>query len=94
MDNRSGLLIFGIFVLLFAFTFVFGLDALAVPNLTYGVLAMIGFTVCVFGSLVNGLFIRRDGGALAVWYFTYTIVTGIVFVWFMTRCGTAFGWWT
>jgi hypothetical protein len=94
MDNRSGLLIFGIFVLLLAFTFVFCLDALAIPNVTYGVLAMIGYLVCLVGGLMNGLFIRKDGGALSIWYFTFSIITGIIFVWYMTRCGTAFGWWT
>jgi branched-subunit amino acid transport protein len=94
MDNRSGLLIFGIFVLLFAFTFVFGLDSLNIPNVVYGVLAMIGYVVCISGALINGVLMRKDGGALSVWYFAYSIIVSIIFIWYMTRCGTAFGWWT
>lgn len=94
MDNRGGLIIFCIFVLLLVFTLFFGIDALENANVSYGVLALIGFLVCIFGSLMNGLFIRRDGGALAPWYLTFTVVSAIIFVWYATRCGTAFGWWT
>lgn len=94
MDNRSGLLIFAIFVLLFAFTFVFCWDALDKENVFYGVLALIGYVTCVSFGLFNGLLLRKDGGALAVWYYGYTILVSIVTVWYFTRCGTAFGWWT
>jgi len=97
MDNRGGLIIFFIFVLLGVFSFIFGWQALAVANdtsLLFGILALLGFLVCIFGSLMNGLFIHRDGGALAPWYLTFTVVAAIVFIWFGTRCGTAFGWWT
>jgi len=27
------------------------------------------------------------------WFITYAVVIGIIFVWYLTRCGTAFGWW-
>jgi hypothetical protein len=96
MDNRVGLIFFAIFVLLFAFAFVFGwvsFDA-SENNVLYGVLAMVGFVVVLAGSLINGGIIRTEGGALSVWYFSLSIFVGITFVWYMTRCGTAFGWWT
>lgn len=94
MDNRSGLIIFGIFILLFGFSFVFCLDALRLQNVEYGVLALVGFLVCVFGGLMNGIFLKKDGGALAIYYFAFVILASIGTVWYMTRCGTAFGWWT
>ena len=93
MESRNGLLTFGIFVLLFAFTFVFCLDALAGPNTTYGVLALIGFVVLVVASIFNGFTSRKNGEALGVWFLSFAIVVGIAFVWYLTRCGTAFKWW-
>ena len=35
----------------------------------------------------------QGGEALATWFFTYAIIVAIVMVWYLTRCGTAFGWW-
>ncbi|MBL8967682.1 MAG: hypothetical protein JNG85_11795 [Spirochaetaceae bacterium] len=93
MDAKNGLVNFGLFILLFVFTFVFCLDALAIPNTFYGVLALIGYLVCVTASLFTGYISRRDGDALAVWYNTYAVVVSIVFIWYLTRCGTSFGWW-
>jgi hypothetical protein len=93
METRNGLLTFGIFVLLFAFTFVFCLDALSIPNTTYGVLALIGYVVCITASLFNGFNAGKNGEAMAVWFNTFAIVVSIVFVWYLTRCGTAFMWW-
>jgi hypothetical protein len=93
METRNGLLTFGIFVLLFAFTFVFCLDALSASNNTYGVLALIGFVVCIAASLFNGYTARQNGEALAVWFTSYAVVVSIVFVWYLTRVGTAFKYW-
>jgi hypothetical protein len=93
METRNGLITFGIFVLLAVFTFVFCLDALALPNTTYGVLAMIGYVVCIAASLFNGFTSRQNGEALATWFNSYAVVISIVFVWYLTRCGTAFKWW-
>ena len=94
MNNRTGLLSFFVLVIVFVFTFVFCLDALAKQVVEYGVLALIGYLVCVVVSLLMGGFARKNGEALAVWYFAYTIVVSIVFVWYLTRCGTAFSFWT
>jgi hypothetical protein len=93
MDTKNGLVVFGLFILLFAFTFVFCLDALAVPNTFYGILALIGYVVCVAAALFTGMMSRREGDALAIWYISYAVVVSILFVWYLTRCGTAFKWW-
>jgi uncharacterized membrane protein len=93
MESRNGLITFGLFVLLFAFAFVFCLDALSLPNAFYGVLALIGYVIGITASLFNSFMSRRNGEAIATWYAAYSLVVGIVFVWYLTRCGTAFGWW-
>lgn len=93
MDTRNGLVNFALFVFIFAFSFVFSVDALAQPNTLYGVLALIGFIICLAGSIFNGAMARQGGEALAVWFFTYAVIVGVVTVWYLTRCGTAFGWW-
>jgi uncharacterized membrane protein len=93
MEARNGLITFFIFIVLFAFTFVFCLDALAVPNTTYGVLALIGYVVCISASLFNGSAAKQNGEALSVWFNSYAVIVSIVFIWYLTRCGTAFKWW-
>jgi hypothetical protein len=93
METKNGLINFSLFIFIFAFSFVFSLDALSLPNTFYGVLALIGYLVCLSGSLFNGLLASRDGEALALWYFVYAVIVAIITVWYMTRCGTAFGWW-
>jgi uncharacterized membrane protein len=93
METRNGLITFFIFVLLSAFTFVFCYDALALQNTTYGVLAMIGFVVVIAASFFNGITASQNGEALAIWFNTLAVVVSIIFVWFLTRCGTAFAWW-
>jgi len=93
MDTRNSLINFGIFVLLFAFTFVFCLHALSVPSTLYGVLAIIGFVVCISMSIFNGYTGGKNGEAIAPWFYTYTVIASIIFVWYLTRCGTSFGWW-
>jgi hypothetical protein len=93
METRNGLLTFGIFVLLSAFTFVFCIDALAIPNTTYGILALIGYVVVIAASLFNGFTAGKNGEAMAVWFNTWGVLVSIVFVWYLTRCGTAFQWW-
>lgn len=93
MDNRPSMLLFFGLVILFAFTFVFCLDALAVPNVKYGIIALFGYIVCMGFSLIQAAFLKKDGSPLLPWFRTYTIIVGIVFVWYLTRCGTAFSWW-
>lgn len=88
MDSRNGLIPFGLLVVLFAFTFVFCLDSLNIPNMTYLTLAMIGYVVCIAAALLLGLFARQEGGALSVYYSVYALLVSIVFVWYLTRVGT------
>jgi hypothetical protein len=93
MDAKNGLVPFGLLIILFGFTFVFCLDALALPNTFYGVLALVGFVFIIFASLFLGMLSRRDGEALALYFSIYGVVVSIIFIWYLTRCGTAFGWW-
>jgi len=93
MDSRNGLIPFGLLVLVFAFTFVFCLDSLSAQNTTYMVLAVIGFVGALGASLLLGLFARRDGEALSLWYFIYVLIVGIIFIWYLTRLGTYFKFW-
>jgi len=93
VETRNGLVVFGLFVLLFGFTFVFCLDALAIPNTFYGILALIGYIVCIGVGLFNAMMSKREGEALSSWFNTYVIIVSIIFIWYLTRCGTAFGWW-
>jgi hypothetical protein len=93
MDSRNGLIPFGLLVLVFAFSFVFCLDSLSIPNMVYMVLALVGFVAALGCSLLLGLFARRDGEALAVWYNIYLLIVGIVFVWYLTRIGTFYKLW-
>lgn len=93
MDAKNGLVPFGLLILLFVFTFVFCLDALAIPNTFYGVLALVGYVVIIAASLFLGLLARRDGEALTLYFNIYGVVVSIIFIWYLTRCGTAFGWW-
>ncbi len=93
MDAKNGLVPFGLLIVLFAFTFVFGWDALLLPNVFYGGLATAGYIVCIAAGLFLGVMARRDGEALGLYFSVYGVVVSIVFVWYLTRCGTAFGWW-
>ncbi|MCX7655099.1 MAG: hypothetical protein N2Z76_01040 [Treponemataceae bacterium] len=93
MDNRTSMLFFITLVILFVFTFVFGIDALALPNVTYGIFALIGFMVCISFSLFQWALLKKERGAMMPWFMTYAVVIGIVFVWYLTRCGAAFKWW-
>jgi hypothetical protein len=80
-------------VVLFAFTFIFGVDALALPSLRYGIIALIGYVVCMGFSLFQWALMKKEGGAMTPWFITYAVVVGIITVWYLTRCGTAFAWW-
>jgi Flp pilus assembly pilin Flp len=84
----------GVVAILFGFSFVFGWDALVAPqNTMYGVLALVGYVICIVASLMNGMFMRQNGGALALYYFVFVGFVSVILVWYLTRCGTAFGWW-
>ncbi len=93
MDTRVGLVTFFVLVVLFAFTFVFCTEALAIPNTLYGILAAVGYVICIAVSLFQGAMERREGAALSIWNFGYAIIVSIIFIWYLTRVDTAFTWW-
>lgn len=93
MEAKNGLVPFGLIILLSVFTFVFCLDALALPNTFYGVLALAGYVVAIAACFFLALLGRRDGEALVLYFNVYGVLVSIVFIWYLTRCGTAFGWW-
>ncbi len=93
MDTRNSLITFILLVLLFACTFIFSVDALGTPNALYGVVAIIGFIVCIGMSLFSSILAAQNGEGIAIWLRVYAVVISIVFIWFLTRCGTAFGLW-
>ncbi len=93
MDNRTGMLLFFGLIVIFAFTFIFGLDALALENARYGIIAVIGYVVSMGFALFQYALLKKEGHSLGLWFYSFSIVVGIVFVWYLTRCGTAFGWW-
>ena len=81
---------FGIFVLLAAFTFVFCLDALAIPNTDYGVLALIGYRRLHRRLALQRLHREAERRGPRGLVQQLRRVVSIVFVWYLTRCGTAF----
>lgn len=93
MDTRNSLINFTLFVFLLAFSFVFSLLALSTPSVFYGVLALIGFIASIAGSVFNSFLAKQSGEAIYVWFTSFAVVTAILFIWYLTRCGTAFGWW-
>jgi hypothetical protein len=93
METRNGLVSFGLLVLLFAFSFVFGVDAIENESTLYGVMALIGFIAIIASALFLGMLANRTGEALGVYYFLFSVVSAIVFVWYLTRCGSLFGFW-
>jgi len=84
MDNRTSMLLFLVLVVLFAFTFVFGIDALALPNVTYGILSLIGYIVCLGFSIFQWALLKKERGAMMPWFITYAVVIGILFVWYLS----------
>lgn len=94
MDSRNGLINFSLFIFLLIFSFTFSLLALAEPvSLLFGIFALVGFIVCIAGSVFNGILSKVDGSVLTLWFFTYAGFVSIITVWYLTRCGVLFGWW-
>lgn len=93
MEMRGSFITFCLIILLFAFSFVFSIEALSNFNTLYGIFAVAGFIVCILVSIYNGVIAGQNGEAIKNWYNIFTVISGIVFIWFLTRCGTAFGWW-
>lgn len=93
MDNRNLLIFFIVMVILLVFTFAFAFVSLDMVNTAAGIMATVGFVVALAISLVLGISNREEGGALSGAYFVYALVTGILFVWYLTRIGTLWEIW-
>ncbi len=93
MDNRNLLIFFIVMVILLVFTLAFAWVSLDMVNTATGIMATVGFVAALAISLVLGISNREEGGALSMAYFVYALVTGILFVWYLTRVGTLWGIW-
>jgi hypothetical protein len=85
---RNYLIFFFGLVIIFAFSFFFCFEGIYAQSLMAGVLAIIGFAAALIISLVIGIASREEGGSLYVWFFAVSIVTAIVFIWYLSRAGT------
>lgn len=93
MENKAVMSLFFVLVVVFIFSFTLSLDAIANNNVMYGVYALIGFILLVSLSLFQGMFLKKDGVAVAYWFRALSTISLIVLVWYLTRTGTLFGWW-
>jgi hypothetical protein len=76
-----------LFILL-VFSFAFGYVSIYSEVLIAGIFALVGLLTALIVSLLIGLASREEGGALYIWFFSITGVTGVVLVWYLTRAGT------
>lgn len=93
MDNKSILVLFFVFIVVFILSFTLCLDAVANNQVMYGIYAFVGFLVLILLSLFESMTLSKSGVSLAYWFRAITIISLIVFIWYLTRVGTLFGWW-
>jgi len=87
MTRNFLVFLFALFILLL-FSFAFGYVSIYSEVLIAGILALVGLVTALVISLIIGLASREEGGALYVWFFAISGVTGVVLVWYLTRAGT------
>jgi hypothetical protein len=87
MTRNFLVFLFGVFILL-VFSFAFGYVSIYSEVLIAGIFALVGLVTALIISILIGLSAREEGGALYVWFFSVAGVTGVVFVWYLTRAGT------
>jgi hypothetical protein len=93
MDNKSNLVLFFVFIVVFIFSFTLSLDAIANNQVLYGVYALVGFFILMLLSFFQGATLKKEGVSLSYWFSVLALVSLIVQVWYVTRAGTLFGWW-
>lgn len=93
MDNKSILVLFFVFIVVFILSFTLSLDAVANNQVLYGIYAFVGFLVLILLALFESMTLAKSGVSLAYWFRTLSIVSLIVFIWYLTRVGALFGWW-
>jgi len=87
MTRNFLVFIFGLFILLI-FTFAFCYVSIYSENLIAGIFALVGYVCVIVISIAIGLASREEGGTLYVFFFAITLVSSIVFIWYLTRAGT------
>ncbi len=87
MARNYLIFLFGL-VLLFAFSFIFAYEGIYNQSLLAGILAIVGFVAALVISLVIGIASREEGGSLYLYFFGVTVITAIIFVWYISRAGT------
>jgi hypothetical protein len=93
MDNKSILVLFFVFVVVFVLSFTLSLDAVANNNVLYGIYAFVGFALLTLLSLFESMTLGKNGVSLAWWFRFLAVVSLIILVWYTTRVGALFGWW-
>ena len=78
--------IVGLLVLL-VFSFAFCWATVYAEQPLLAVLAIIGFLAVLVMSIIIGLSAREESTGLAWWFYIIAGVTGLLFVWFLTRFG-------
>ena len=93
MDNKSILVLFFVFIVVFILSFTLSLDAVANSQVLYGVYAFVGFLLLVLLALFESMTLAKNGVSLAYWFRILAITSLIVLVWYTTRVGALFKWW-
>ena len=78
--------IVGLLVLL-VFSFAFCWATIYAEQPLLAVLAIIGFLAVLVMSVIIGLSAREESTGLAWWFYIIAGVTGLLFIWFLTRFG-------
>ena len=87
MTRNFLVFLFSLFILLI-FSFAFGYVSIYSEVMIAGIFALVGLLTALIVSLMIGLASREEGGALYIWFFSISGVTGVLLVWYLTRAGT------
>ena len=87
MTRNFLVFLFSLFILL-VFSFAFGYVSIYSEVMIAGIFALVGLLTALIVSLIIGLASREEGGALYIWFFSISGVTGVLLVWYLTRAGT------
>jgi hypothetical protein len=87
MTRNFLVFLFGVFIIL-VFSFAFGYVSIYSEVMIAGIFALVGLLTALVVSIMIGLASREEGGALYIWFFSVAGVTGVLFVWYLTRAGT------
>ncbi len=93
MDNKSILVLFFVFIVVFVLSFTLSLDAVANNNVLYGIYAFVGFVLLTLLALFESMTLGKNGVSLGWWFRLLSVVSLIILVWYTTRVGGLFGWW-